>query len=83
MPRNRWDDRSSGRRRAIRVLSAVQFALAAAAWIDLSRRPVDQVTGRKWWWAFAIAVNFVGPIAYFRWGRRKAIDPVIPSGGAA
>jgi hypothetical protein len=22
------------------------------------------------WWALAILVNFAGPLAYFRWGRR-------------
>jgi len=28
------------------------------------------VNGPKPLWAAAIAVNFVGPLAYLRWGRR-------------
>lgn len=67
----RWNDYSAGQRRVIGVLGACQLALAAAAWLDLARRPADLVVGRKPWWAMAIAVNFVGPIAYFRWGRKK------------
>ena len=31
----------------------------------------DQVNGRKALWAAIIAVNFVGPLSYFRWGRRR------------
>jgi hypothetical protein len=71
-----WKDYSTGQRRAIGVLAACQFALAAAAWTDLARRPATRVVGGKPWWAVAIAVNFVGPIAYFRWGRRTDVGPV-------
>ena len=49
--------------------ATVQFGLAAAAWTDLARRASGQVRGPKWRWAALIAVNYVGPIAYFRWGR--------------
>ncbi|MBJ8347041.1 PLDc N-terminal domain-containing protein [Antrihabitans sp. YC2-6] len=58
----------------ISILGAVQLALAAAAWTDLARRPDDEVSGRKSWWAAAILVNFVGPIAYFRLGRRGSSE---------
>ncbi|MEV8436071.1 PLDc N-terminal domain-containing protein [Actinosynnema sp. NPDC051121] len=70
MKRHRaWRELSSAQRLAILVSSAVEVVLAAAAWADLARRPTDAVNGRKRWWAVAIAVNFVGPLAYFRWGR--------------
>jgi hypothetical protein len=49
----------------------VQVGLAAAAWTDLARRAPAQVRGPKWRWAVLIAVNYAGPIAYFRWGRRR------------
>ncbi|KGJ72108.1 membrane protein [Cryobacterium roopkundense] len=49
--------------------TAVQLTLAAAAWNDLARRPAASVRGRKAIWAGVIAVNFVGPITYFVWGR--------------
>lgn len=52
------------------VLGSVQLSLAATAWADLATRPAAQVNGRKPVWAVVIAVNFVGPLAWFRWGRR-------------
>jgi hypothetical protein len=70
LTRQRRRNLSAGRRKAIAVASMVQWVLAAAAWIDLARRPADLVKGRKIAWAGIIAINFVGPIAYFRWGRR-------------
>jgi hypothetical protein len=47
------------------------LSLAATAWVDLARRPRDQVNGPKGAWAAVIAVNFVGPISYFAFGRRR------------
>ena len=87
MTRKRWNDYSTGQRRAIGALGACQLALAVAAWIDLARRPADRVAGPKPWWAAVIAVNFVGPIAYFRWGRKTHLGPqwteMEPVAGAA
>lgn len=69
-PRRRTD--TDGRRRAVLlVLAAVQLGLAATAWTDLARRGAAEVNGRKAVWAAVIAVNWVGPLAYFRWGRRR------------
>ncbi|HEX6853707.1 MAG TPA: PLDc N-terminal domain-containing protein [Streptosporangiaceae bacterium] len=67
----RWRDLTRGQKTALSASAAVQFALAAAAWADLARRPPAQVRGPKWRWAALIAVNFAGPIAYFRWGRKR------------
>ena len=53
------------------LLAVVQLSLAVAAWADLSRRPADKVNGSKLRWALTIAVNFFGPIRYFRKGRRN------------
>jgi Phospholipase_D-nuclease N-terminal len=55
--------------------ATAQFGLAAAAWTDLARRARRQVRGPKWRWAALIGVNYVGPIAYFRWGRRRPRKP--------
>ena len=68
----RWDDLSTGRKAGLSMLTAVQLALAVAAWSDLARRPADRVNGSKAMWAAVIAVNFIGPLAYFRWGRRSS-----------
>ncbi|MEV8438721.1 PLD nuclease N-terminal domain-containing protein [Actinosynnema sp. NPDC051121] len=65
-----WLEMTPGQRRAILASSVVEAVLAAAAWADLAHRPAEAVNGRKRWWAVAIAVNFVGPLAYFHWGRK-------------
>jgi Phospholipase_D-nuclease N-terminal len=69
--RRRWRDLTRGQQTALSVSAVVQFGLAAAAWTDLARRPSAQVRGPKWRWAALIAVNYAGPIAYFRWGRSR------------
>lgn len=69
MRARRWDDLPGTQRALIVVLAVVQVSLALAAWIDLARRPADRVNGSKRLWAAAIAVNFIGPLAYFGRGR--------------
>jgi hypothetical protein len=68
--RRRWSEITPRQRSLVVSAGAVQLALAALSWADLARRPARQVNGPKPLWAAAIAVNFVGPLAYLRWGRR-------------
>lgn len=70
MARRRWRDLSSREQTAVLTLASIQLSLAATAWADLATRPAARVRGSKVRWAFVIAINFVGPLAYFRWGRR-------------
>ena len=72
MARKRWSDLSDREKTAVLVAASVQISLAATAWIDLARRPPELVRGPKAAWALGIAVNFVGPLAYFTVGRRRA-----------
>ena len=67
--RRRWSDLDRREQAAVIGLAAVQLTLATAAWVDLARRPAAQVRGPKAAWALGIAVNVVGPIAYFTVGR--------------
>lgn len=73
MRTRRWDDLSSRQKAAVLVLGIVQVSLAVAAWADLARRPTDQVNGPKPAWAAIIAINWIGPIVYFRRGRRTQV----------
>ena len=73
LSRRWWRDLTRWQKTALSVSAAVQFGLAAAAWTDLARRAPVQVRGPKWRWAVLIAVNYAGPIAYFRWGRRRPV----------
>jgi hypothetical protein len=72
MARRRWRELSPREQTAVLTLASVQLSLAATAWADLARRPAVDVNGSKLRWALLIAINFVGPVAYFRWGRRRS-----------
>lgn len=65
-----WAELSGPERVSVVVMAAIQLGLAIVAWVDLAKRPAEKVNGPKVAWAFAIAVNYVGPIAYFIKGRR-------------
>jgi Phospholipase_D-nuclease N-terminal len=71
MPRKRWSDLRPGQRAAVLAVGAAQVTLAVTAWADLARTPSAQVNGRKAVWAAVIAVNWIGPASWFRWGRRR------------
>ena len=71
MAKRQWKDFSAGQRVAIMVLASVQVSLAVSAWVDLAKRPAIEVNGSKGRWAGLIAINFIGPIAYFTKGRRR------------
>jgi hypothetical protein len=69
--RRRWADLTGRQRTVVLTPAFIQVSLAATAWADLAARPAGQINGRKAMWAAFIAVNFVGPLSYFRWGRRR------------
>ena len=65
-----WSELSDRQQTVLLVAVSVQLSLAATAWADLATRPASLVNGRRDVWAAVIAVNFLGPIAYFARGRR-------------
>lgn len=69
--RKKWSDLTPGQRAGVIVGGAVQLALMVLAQRDLSHRTAGQVRGPKWLWRGAVLVNFVGPIAYFVFGRKR------------
>jgi hypothetical protein len=71
MAGKRWADLAPAQRAGIVALGTLQVSLATRAWWQLARTPADRVNGRKSLWAPVIAVNFIGPLAWFRWGRRR------------
>ena len=68
----RWAEFSPRQQAVVLTLICTQVSLAVTAWVDLARRPADQISGRKAVWAAVIAVNFVGPILYFLRGHRRS-----------
>ena len=71
----RWSELSRRQKLTLTLLISAQLSLAACAWRDLAQRPAEQVNGAKPIWASIIAVNFIGPIAYFLRGRRISPTP--------
>jgi hypothetical protein len=72
MAKSKWADLSPAKRASIIALASVQLSLAVSAWADLAKRRSEDVNGSNGKWAAIIAVNFVGPLSYFRWGRKKS-----------
>jgi phospholipase D-like protein len=70
--RRRWQDLTPRQQATVLALASVQLSLAATAWADLATRPAQEVNGCKARWAAIIAINFLGPVAWFRWGRRPS-----------
>ena len=61
---------SPARQAAVVAITAWNLWLSAAAEWDIQRRPAAQVRGSKALWRLACLTNTVGPLSYFRWGRR-------------
>ena len=70
--KRRWADLSSRQRIVIFASGVVQLALASLAWRDLAHRPGREVRGPKRLWGFVIAINWIGPLSYFTFGRKRA-----------
>ncbi len=71
MPRTQWSEVPPAQRWLIVALASLQISLLGAALWDICRRPAEQINGSKAAWAVASLVSFVGPLAYFVWGRRR------------
>jgi hypothetical protein len=75
MARNKnWRDLRTREKAPLVLRGIVQFALLAAALVDIHRRPAEEINGSKWLWSAVALVNFmgIGPIVYFLLGRKRA-----------
>lgn len=68
----KWSELSSGQRSAIKILAVSELALKVLMLVDIKRRPASQIRGPKVAWRLAAAVNTIGPVSYFLFGRRKS-----------
>lgn len=69
--KRKFQDLPRGGKIAVIAATIVELTLMITALRDLYKRPTDQVRGPKPLWAMASMVNFLGPISYFAFGRRK------------
>jgi hypothetical protein len=68
-----WSELSPLSRKLIIAAGVAEAGLKAAAFIDIRRRPADQIRGPKWAWTAALVANSAGviPASYFVFGRRR------------
>ena len=69
--KKRWRDLSYTQRAAVVLGGTLQVGLMAAALWDLHQRGADEINGSKQMWTVAAFINFIGPIAYFIFGRKR------------
>lgn len=67
----RWQDLSNRQKTLVILAGMVQFLLLGAALRDIRRRPAEQINGSKRVWTLATFVNYIGPISYFVFGRKR------------
>jgi hypothetical protein len=68
--KKQWHELTESQQVAIVILSVVQFGLLVAALWDIYHRPANKVNGSKLAWTLGSFINYVGPIAYFTFGRK-------------
>ena len=71
MSKRGWGDLTPSQKRGMVLGGVVQLGLLVAALADIRRRPQEEVRGSKRAWAAVAFVNYVGPISYFLFGRRR------------
>jgi len=69
--KKRWEDLTQQQRISIVVMGAIQVGLLAAALVDIHQRSEEELTASKRAWTMISFINFVGPIAYFLFGRKE------------
>ncbi len=69
--KKRWGDLSYTQRVAVVLGGALQVGLMTAALRDIHQRSADEINGSKQMWTVAAFINFIGPIAYFMFGRKR------------
>lgn len=68
----KWSDLTAAQRGAITILAVTELIAKIVMLADIRRRPANLIRGPKRLWRAAAAVNTLGPLAYFTFGRRKA-----------
>jgi hypothetical protein len=71
MAGKKWSEFSERQRALVLTAAAAELSLKIAALIDIKRRPAELIRGPKNLWRAAMAVNLLGPLSYFAFGRRR------------
>jgi len=68
-PKN-WNELSGKQKGTLIALALAQFALLIAALRDIKSRDASEIKGSKRLWTAVSFIDFIGPLAYFRFGRK-------------
>ena len=73
-PNKNWSDLTAREKAPFVNRGIAKFALLAAAFPNIHRRPAEVINGSKWLWRVVAFANFMGkgPIANFLFGRKRA-----------
>jgi hypothetical protein len=71
MKRKKWQELTPNQRKMIVAGGAAQLLLLGRALADLRRRSSDELRGGKRLWVPVVFINFIGPVAYFLFGRKR------------
>jgi hypothetical protein len=65
-------DKKKPNKAVLAVAAAVHVTVVALTWRDLKNRPATQIRGSKTLWRTASAMNGLGSVGYWVFGRRRA-----------
>ena len=66
-----WKEMSPSAKAGTILAGIVNLSLLVAAQRDISKRPAAMINGPKGAWRAASFINFIGPMGYFVFGRKK------------
>ena len=73
MKKKTWKEMSPASRVGTVLIGIAQMALMVAAQRDISKRPAELINGPKAAWRMAALINFIGPMGYFTFGRKRTV----------
>lgn len=71
MYRQDWPGLNPTSQRLVALAGVFDIMLLVAALSDLSRRSPEEINGNKTIWKLVVWVDFIGPGAYFLFGRKR------------
>jgi hypothetical protein len=66
-----WKEMSPTAKAGTILAGIVNLSLLVAAQRDISKRPAALINGPKAAWRAASFINFIGPVGYFTFGRKR------------
>lgn len=72
MKKKRWADFSACQKIGVVVMGTMQVGLLAYGLWDLAHRKAEEVRGDRRLWAGLMFINWIGPLAYFAYGRKDS-----------